>query len=144
MTITFSEMRDNERADYIGGAVEVAGKRGWYLGADSKGYRFIFFDGDCPHIEYATAGQLTALPDEPRMVIPGVTHRPVQQEPPEDMQGWWATHCVLGRVLIGGAEPDRNGDLRAFPAGDQNYYFTQEGELTDWSRERDIERPADG
>lgn len=142
MTITFSEMRNNERADYIGGAVEVAGKRGWYLGADSKGYRFIFFDGDCPHIEYATAG-LTALPDEPRMVIPGVTLPHVQQNPPENATGWWATHRSEGRVQVSWDGPNDNDEIDVFKP-DTGPFYARMVELSDWSRERDIERPADG
>ncbi len=72
------------------------------------------------------------------MTIPGVTHPHVQQEPPAEMLGWWATDKELGRVLcISATQHNTNGAYITTPQGERMYLAI--GDLSDWSRERDIE-----
>ena len=75
----------------------------------------------------------------PLVMVPTLNDSHVQQEPPEDMQGWWATHTEYGRVLIAYPKRDVHGEVVSYRAGDEMGLFVCADNLTDWSRERDIE-----
>lgn len=137
---TFADMTDEERRDHTGNMVLIDGWSCWYLGESSCGNHMAvaFKDGKAT-VWHAHPDEITLLPGVTRMVIPGVTRPLVQQEPPENPAGWWAT--IDGERVLGVRWADEIDAVDFYtPNGD--YIFTNHvAGVSDWSRERDIEGP---
>ncbi|GEM_PF-2806274 len=141
---TFAYMTDKEHRDYIGGAVEWRGKgqplRGWYVGTTLRGEAMLAVPWRGRGLNGANVpfDELVPLPHEPRMVIPGVTRPHVQQEPPADMLGWWATY-EGERVRIANSKPIELSETCHIIFRHGRDLWVPVRNLRDWSRERDIE-----
>ena len=144
---TVADMSPLEIKAYYGGAVQWEQehpretKRGWLVETSAyDGYNVIGEDGALENLNFDL---LTPLPDEPRMVAPGLTAPDVRQTPPGDAFGWWATYegnehgreVQSQRVICLWDTPDDDGDtLVARRCGGANVeMYVPEKSLSDWS-----------